>query len=71
LTFVGPDPLAQGGLLEALRLLGRLPPGARRGAWRLDKIDGVPVLDSPLRSVMLEAGFAADYRGLVLERRFA
>jgi ATP-dependent Lhr-like helicase len=71
LTFGRQDPAAQGGLLEALQLLGKLPPGARRGAWRLDKIDGVPVLDSPLRPALLEAGFAADYRGLVLERRFA
>jgi len=32
------------------------------------KVDGLPVADSPYRGALLEAGFAAGYRGLVLRR---
>ena len=33
------------------------------------KVDGLPVADSPVREILLAAGFAPGYRGLVLRAR--
>jgi ATP-dependent Lhr-like helicase len=53
---------AAAGALRAL-LLDR-----RRRALRVERVDGVPALESPLRDAFLRAGFRADYKGLSLER---
>jgi ATP-dependent Lhr-like helicase len=40
----------------------------RRRALRIERIDGDPALDSPLRPAFEAAGFRADYKGLALDR---
>ena len=40
----------------------------RRRALRIERIDGEPALASPLRSAFEQAGFRAEYKGLVLDR---
>jgi ATP-dependent Lhr-like helicase len=40
----------------------------RRRALRIERIDGAPALDSPLRPAFEAAGFRADYKGLALDR---
>lgn len=40
----------------------------RRRALRIERIDGEPALDSPLRGAFEAAGFRADYKGLALDR---
>ncbi|HEY8429397.1 MAG TPA: DEAD/DEAH box helicase, partial [Sandaracinaceae bacterium] len=40
----------------------------RRRGLRIERIDGVPALDSPLREAFLAAGFRAEYKGLALDR---
>ena len=51
--------------LEALRSLVRPGPDASLRRVRLERIDGEPVLSSPLHLLVLEAGFQRTYRGLV------
>ncbi|HYN69348.1 MAG TPA: DEAD/DEAH box helicase, partial [Candidatus Eisenbacteria bacterium] len=50
----------------ALRPLGRLVGEGRDRELVVVKVDGLPVADSPFRDLLLSAGFAAGYRGLVL-----
>jgi ATP-dependent Lhr-like helicase len=40
----------------------------RRRALRIERIDGAPALESPLRHAFEAAGFRADYKGLALDR---
>jgi ATP-dependent Lhr-like helicase len=40
----------------------------RRRALRIERIDGAPALESPLRDAFLRAGFRAEYKGLALDR---
>jgi ATP-dependent helicase Lhr and Lhr-like helicase len=40
----------------------------RRRALRIERIDGEPALDSPLRCAFEAAGFRAEYKGLALDR---
>jgi ATP-dependent Lhr-like helicase len=40
----------------------------RRRALRVERIDGEPALDSPLRGAFEAAGFRAEYKGLALDR---
>ena len=42
----------------------------RRGSLTIDKVDGEPVTQSPLRRTMLDCGFRSDYRGLVVDRDY-
>ncbi len=50
----------------ALRGLTALVGGERLRELVIRKIDGLPVADSPWRPALLEAGFVAGYRGLLL-----
>jgi ATP-dependent Lhr-like helicase len=40
----------------------------RRRALRIERIDGEPALDSPLRGAFEAAGFRAEYKGLAMDR---
>jgi ATP-dependent Lhr-like helicase len=40
----------------------------RRRALRIERIDGEPALDSPLRTAFEQAGFRVEYKGLALDR---
>jgi hypothetical protein len=55
-----------GPALAALR--GLIAPGRERELV-IARIDGEPVATSPARERLLEAGFSAGYRGLVLRER--
>lgn len=57
-----------GALAAAAAALGALFLERRRRALRIERIDGVPSLDSPLRDAFLRAGFRAEYKGLALDR---
>ena len=46
-------------------MLRRLPKGSSRGMLVIEKIDGAAAEGSPLRQVLLDAGYAPDYRGLI------
>jgi ATP-dependent Lhr-like helicase len=50
----------------ALGALRRLAENSSRRELSLDRIDGEPVLESPLRSALEQAGFQREYLGLVL-----
>ena len=52
--------------LAALRALGVLVADRRVRELVITKVDGRSIVDSPWRPVLLEAGFQAGYRGLVL-----
>jgi ATP-dependent Lhr-like helicase len=69
LTFSGAEPpeLLRAGL-ERLR---ELPAFARRGSLLIERIDGEPAREAAMRHLLLDLGFVTDYRGLVLEKRFA
>jgi hypothetical protein len=60
-----PEAVLEAGLAQLVRLRGR------RGGLRIERIDGVAAVDSALRPCLEAVGFVADYRGLVLEKRFA
>mgnify|MGYP002622694927 CR=1 FL=1 len=49
----------------AIRALRRLPKAASRSMLVIEKIDGLPVDESPLAPAFRAAGFVTDYRGLV------
>ena len=51
--------------LDALRALVRPGPDASLRRVRIERIDGEPVLTSPLHGIVLDAGFQRTYRGLV------
>ncbi|HSP00382.1 MAG TPA: DEAD/DEAH box helicase, partial [Thioalkalivibrio sp.] len=51
-------------LLAACRALHHVPRTGRRRMMVIEQVDGVPVNDSALGGVLLEAGFVRDYRGL-------
>ena len=53
----------------ALAALGALVGEGRERELVVTRIDGAPVADSPHRKTLLEAGFSAGYRGLVLRDR--
>jgi ATP-dependent Lhr-like helicase len=55
-------------LVVAVRALGGLLLDRRRRALRIERIDGRPALDSPLRPAFEAAGFRAEYKGLALDR---
>jgi ATP-dependent helicase Lhr and Lhr-like helicase len=52
--------------VAALRGLASLVGGGRLRELVIRKVDGMPVGESPWRATLLEAGFAAGYRGLTL-----
>jgi len=58
------DPAVATAAFEALQ---RLPKQTRRGTLIIEKIDGVPVADSPHLQGLLGAGFVNDYRGVAAE----
>jgi ATP-dependent Lhr-like helicase len=58
------DPAVATAAFEALQ---RLPQRTRRGTLIIEKIDGVPVADSPHLQGLLGAGFVNDYRGVAAE----
>ena len=53
----------------ALRALGALVADGRMRELLVARIDGQPVGESPLRPLLLEAGFVPGYRGLALRAR--
>ncbi len=55
-------------LAAALRALRGLFVDRRRRSLRVERIDGEPALDSPLRAVFEGAGFRAEYKGLAMDR---
>jgi ATP-dependent Lhr-like helicase len=57
-----------GALDAAAAALHALLLDRRRRALRIERIDGAPALESPLRDAFLRAGFRADYKGLALDR---
>ena len=57
------DPAVAATALGALRAV---PTEGRTRELVIRKIDGIPVAESAVRSTLLEAGFSAGYRGLVL-----
>ena len=50
----------------ALRALAGLVTDGRMRSLQIARIDGVPIAASPHRDVLVQAGFEAGYRGLVL-----
>jgi len=69
LTFPGSEPdRARVALARAAGALRRLFRQRRRRSLRIERIDGEPAARSALADTFLEAGFRADYKGLVLER---
>ncbi len=61
LTFRDVEPDA---LDAALHALVQLPRGGRRRYFVIQRIDGVPAQESPLKERLLRAGFESDYKGL-------
>ena len=62
-------PAASGdAVTAAARALRGLLADRRRRALRIERIDGEPALDSPLRAAFEQAGFRAEYKGLALDR---
>jgi ATP-dependent Lhr-like helicase len=57
-----------GTFTAAIGALGALFLDRRRRALRIERVDGVPALESPLREAFLRAGFRAEYKGLALDR---
>ncbi|RIL06815.1 MAG: DEAD/DEAH box helicase [Proteobacteria bacterium] len=55
-------------LARAVGALRSLLLDRRRRALRIERIDGEPALDSPLRALFEHAGFRAEYKGLALDR---
>jgi ATP-dependent Lhr-like helicase len=55
-------------LAIAAGALGGVLADRRRRALRIERIDGEPALDSPLRRIFEAAGFRAEYKGLALDR---
>jgi ATP-dependent Lhr-like helicase len=69
LTFPGSEPdRARLALARAAGALRRLFRQRRRRSLRIERIDGEPAARSARAATFLEAGFRADYKGLVLER---
>ena len=64
LTFV--HPLGATALDRALGALARLP--HTRRSLVVEKVDGLPVGDSPVREALERAGFLRDYRGWIAPR---
>jgi ATP-dependent Lhr-like helicase len=64
LSFSG---VGEGFALAAPTLRGLLADRHRR-TLRIERIDGAPALDSPLRVHFERAGFRAEYKGLALDR---
>jgi crotonobetainyl-CoA:carnitine CoA-transferase CaiB-like acyl-CoA transferase len=60
------DPAAR--LTQAARALSQLFRDRGRKAIRIEQIDGHPARDSEFAEAFVQAGFRADYKGLVLER---
>ncbi len=52
-------------LERACAVLPRIPRVGRRRLLTIEKIDGLPVRESPHRELLLASGFVSDYRGLV------
>jgi len=57
-----------GALDAAAAALRALLLDRRRRTLRVERIDGEPALESPLRDALLRAGFRAEYKGLALDR---
>ncbi|ESQ12490.1 MAG: hypothetical protein N838_16725 [Thiohalocapsa sp. PB-PSB1] len=68
LTFAQAQDADGGELKLALEALKRLPSGGRRRLL-IQQIDDRPALESPLREVLLAAGFEPDYDALAPARR--
>ncbi|HEY0582553.1 MAG TPA: hypothetical protein VGE94_10235, partial [Chloroflexota bacterium] len=51
---------------HALGVLRRLAENTSRRELALERVDGEPVLSSPLRSLLEQAGFQREYLGLTL-----
>lgn len=64
LTFAPPG--ADGDILAAaFRALHRLPRAGRRRLLLIERIDGVPVYESPYVELLRRSGFESDYKGMV------
>ena len=61
-----PDPARddRGALPVALRALTRLSRGGRSKLLVIERVDGLPVQESPLAGDLRAAGFVSDYRGM-------
>ena len=66
-AMVSPE---RGELVAAFLALNRLPRLGRRSAVVIEKIDGVPVYDSPHYQTLKECGFESDYKGLTPASRY-
>ena len=66
LTFPGNgvDPEVRASAFTALH---HIPRRGRRGSLIIEKVDGLPVRESPHYAEMLDCGFVKDYRGLASE----
>jgi ATP-dependent Lhr-like helicase len=51
-------------LALALNALSKLPRAGRRRLLVIERVDGIPVQDSPLAPALRAAGFVSDYRGM-------
>jgi ATP-dependent Lhr-like helicase len=57
--------LLTNGHIQAAHLQGLIAIATNSGRLELQKVDGVSVMDSPLKSALREAGFSATHRSLV------
>jgi ATP-dependent Lhr-like helicase len=72
LSFRGSEPARESeALARAAGALRQLFRQRRRRSLRIERIDGEAAARSALAGIFLEAGFRADYKGLVLERSAA
>jgi ATP-dependent Lhr-like helicase len=68
ITFTPKTRDDRGELDAAFRALHHLPRGTRRSYLVIEKIDGVPALESPCMEQMRSCGFERDYHGLASVR---
>lgn len=54
----------RGALQAAVQALHDLPRAGRQRLLVVERVDGVPVQESPLASALRAAGFVSDYRGM-------
>ncbi len=66
LTFPDQVMAGRGDWELAFSAMAKLPSAARRGYMMVEKIDGLPVSQSPHFHRMLQCGFQRDYRGLAV-----
>ncbi len=69
-TFPNMVDASRGGLTAAFHALHRLPGATGRGVLVVEKIDGLPAIESPHYAAMKSCGFCSDYRGLSAEKSY-